>query len=143
MRLYEAKRKCITYVFILCLMLGALCVDKIQVDFLWGFGGATSMEASSFANFEFSAHTLWSLEDFLFQQTEVRPLLNIKRDNKREALRIFVYLWSVIIFLQTILSSLWRQERHLRIACESLGRIICFIHQKDGEKEEHILPVCL
>jgi len=143
LRLYEAKRKCITYVFILCLMLGALCVDKIQVDSLWSFGGATPMEASTFANYDFSTHTLWSLEDFLFQQTEVSPILNIKRDNKREALRIFVYLWSVIIFLQTILSSLWRQERHLRIACESLGRIICFIHQKDGEKEEHILPVCL
>lgn len=143
MRLYEAKRKCITYVFILCLMLGALCVDKIQVDSLWDFGGVASMEAASFANFEFSAHTLWSLEDFLFQQTEVSPILNIKRDNKREALRIFVYLWSVIIFLQTIMSSLWRQERHLRVVGESLGRIICFIHQKDGEKEEHILPVCV
>lgn len=143
MRLYEAKRKCIVYVFILCLMLGALCVDKIQVDSLWDFGGVAPMEASSFANFAFSAHTLWSLEDFLFQQTEVRPLLNIRRDSTRESLRIVVYLWSAIIFLQTILSSLWRQERHLRVACESLGRIICFIHQKDGEKEEHILPVCL
>ena len=143
MRICEAKKKCIMYVFMLCLMLGALCVDKIQVDSLWSFGGTTPMEASTFANYDFSAHTLWSLEDFLFQQTQVRPLLNVRRDNTRVFLRVLVYLWSAIIFFQTILSNLWRQEPHLRVAGESLDRIISYIHQKDGEKEEHILPVCL
>lgn len=142
MRLCESKKNCIMCLLALCLMLSAMCVDKIQVDLPCLYNGESMAEATTLTNLNISAQSLWSLEDLLIQQPNVRPLLNIKRDNMRIALRAFSYLWSAIVFLQIILAYLWRQERYLWATAESHGRIICFIHQKDGEKEEHILPVC-
>ncbi len=143
MKLCESKKKCIMYVFILCLILGALSVDKIQVDTSRVSDSIGASETTIFANYDLDAQSLWSLEDILLQQPSVRPLVSIRRDNIRVSLRIFMCLWSVAVLQQIILLYLWRQERHLWAAAESHDRIICFIHQKDGEKEEHILPVCL
>lgn len=142
MRLCKLKKNFIMCLFILCLILGAMCVDKIQVDLLCFDNGVSATGNTTLTSLNVSAHNLWSLEDVLIQQPSVRPLLNLKRENMRVSLRIFTYLWSAILFLQITLACLWRQERRLWAAAESHGRIICFIHQKDGEKEEHILSVC-
>lgn len=142
MRLCKLKKNFIMCLFILCLILGAMCVDKIQVDLLCFDNGVSATGNTTLTSLNVSAHNLWSLEDVLIQQPNVRPLLNLKRENMRVSLRIFTYLWSAILFLQITLACLWRQERRLWAAAESHGRIICFIHQKDGEKEEHILSVC-
>lgn len=142
MKLCESKKKCIMYVFILCLILGALSVDKIQVDSSWVSDSIGASETTIFANYDLDAQSLWSLEDILLQQPSVRPLVSVRRESMRVSLRIFTFLWSVAILQQIILLYLWRQERYLWATAESHGRIICFIHQKDGEKEEHILPVC-
>lgn len=142
MRLCKLKKNFIMCLFILCLILGAMCVDKIQVDLLCFDNGVSATGNTTLTSLNVSAHNLWSLEDVLIQQPNVRPLLNLKRENMRVSLRMFTYLWSAILFLQITLACLWRQERRLWAAAESHGRIICFIHQKDGEKEEHILSVC-
>lgn len=142
MRLCKLKKNFIMCLFILCLILGAMCVDKIQVDLLCFDNGVSATGNTTLTSLNVSAHNLWSLEDVLIQQPSVRPLLNLKRENMRVSLRMFTYLWSAILFLQITLACLWRQERRLWAAAESHGRIICFIHQKDGEKEEHILSVC-
>lgn len=142
MRLCKLKKNFIMCLFILCLILGAMCVDKIQVDLLCFDNGVSATGTTTLMSLNVSAHNLWSLEDVLIQQPSVRPLLNLKRENMRVSLRMFTFLWSVAILQQIILLCLWRQERRLWAAAESHGRIICFIHQKDGEKEEHILSVC-
>lgn len=118
-------------------------MEKIQVDSSWVFHCIGDSETTIFASRDLNAENLWSPEDVFLQQPSVRPLVSSRRDNMRVALRIFTFLWSVVFLQQIILLFLWRRERYSWLAAESHARIISFIHQKDGEKEEHILPVCL
>lgn len=134
----EAFRKScmhIWFALVISVFLCGMCVEKVYAD------SSLCLSASERAELFISVQEYDVVQEdlrqaeILAQQTDVTPIRNTKRESLKIILRILMNLMLVGILPQVLLLSSEIMERGAVSHNRSHDFIICFIHQKDGEKD--------
>lgn len=131
-------RKSCIYIWltlVLSVLLCGMCVEKVYAD------SSLCLSASERAELMMPAQEYDIVQEdlrqaeILVQQTDITPIRNTKRESLRIILRILMNLMFVAMLPQILLLSSEIMEKRDVSHNSSHDFIICFIHQKDGEKD--------
>lgn len=120
---------------ILSIFLCGMCVEKVYAD------SSLCLSASERAELCLPAQEYDVVQEdllpaeILTQQTDITPIRNTRRESLKIFLRILMNLMLVSILPQVLFLSLEIMEKGAFSNSCSHDFIICFIHQKDGEKD--------
>lgn len=136
-RLGVLKKSCmhIWFALVVSVFLCGMCVEKVYADSSLCLSTSERLEMLVPAQeYDVVQEDLRQAE-ILAQQTDVTPIRNTKRESLKIILRILMNLMLVGILPQVLLLSSEIMERGAVSHNRSHDFIICFIHQKDGEKD--------
>ena len=136
-RLDVLRKGCmhIWFMLVLSVFLCGMCVEKVYADssFCLSASERAQMYLSQLEYDEVQENLAQA--EILAQQTDIIPIRNSRREGLKLILRILMNLMLVGILPQVLLLSLEIMEKSASSHNHSHDFIICFIHQKDGEKD--------